>query len=101
MNWIDRPIQPTKRHPKYGTEAERQAARKRSRLKAYEASREETAAAKAGRTCAGLGNPKHVNVPPDILADAERIRHMEHPSIVGRLTGDPMPGRSALDRMRD
>jgi hypothetical protein len=48
----------------------------------------------------GIAEPQHIFVPPDRLADAERIRHMSHSSIVGELMGDPLPGRSALDKRR-
>lgn len=104
MNWIDRPIE--KRHGgprlKYHSAAERQAARKRSRLLAYAKEKVELAEAAQGRRAAGMGTqPESRPVPPpDILADAERIKHMRHPTLVGHLMGDPLPGRSALDKQR-
>jgi hypothetical protein len=36
----------------------------------------------------------------DVLADAERIKHLWHETIVGNLMGDPLSGRSALDKSR-
>ena len=46
----------------------------------------------------GIETPHSIHVPPDRMADAMRIRHMVHPTLIGQLMGDPMPGRSALDR---
>ncbi len=39
--------------------------------------------------------------PPDcVLAERDRRRELEPSSITARLMGDPLPGRSALDRRR-
>ncbi len=85
---------------KYHTEEARQAARRQSRVAAQERElKERRDHPLATRSDLGIGQPTRLDIPPDILADAERIKHLEHESLTGRLMGDPLPGRSALDRM--
>lgn len=88
------PRSPPKPTVRYHTEEERQAGRKRSRG-AY-------ARANAGpsptRAAAGIPQLEKIIVPPDVLAEAERVKHLEHPDLTGRLMGDPLPCRSALCR---
>lgn len=86
---------------KYETAEQRRAARKRSRDAAYERGKEQRAADPlATRADVGIPQPEKIIVPPDRLADAERVKHLSHSTIVGALMGDPLPGRSALDRTR-
>jgi hypothetical protein len=86
---------------KYHAPGERLAARRRSRLKAYAREKQELAAAAAGRAAAGMtDHAPRVRASPEALREAERIRNMYHPTIVGELMGDPLPGRSALDKRR-
>jgi hypothetical protein len=87
--------------PKYHTAEERQAARKRSRLKAYAAEKAELHAAAAGREAAGMTDFAPRPRPSlEALREAERVKHLVHPTIVGQLMGDPLPGRSALEKRR-
>jgi hypothetical protein len=52
----------------------------------------------AGRAAAGMSYPKHMRPSDETLREAERIRALDHPTITAALMGDPLPGRSALDR---
>jgi hypothetical protein len=86
---------------KYDNAEQRLEARRNSRLKAYAKEKQELMAAAAGRQAAGMTDfAPRVRPSPEAWRDAERIRHMSHPTIVGELMGDPLPGRSALDRIR-
>lgn len=99
MNWIDRPIERHRGHFKYHSEKERRAARRRQRTASYErAKKEQKANPLATRGELGIRQPEKIIVPPDRLADAERIKYLSHPTLVGHLMGDPLPGRSALDK---
>jgi hypothetical protein len=107
VNWIDRPIEPTKMSRRGGSRAkyqnaeQRKAARKRQRIEAYGRDKQERKNVPlATRADVGIPYPEKIVVPPDRLADAERIKHLEHESLTGRLMGDPLPGRSALDKSR-
>jgi hypothetical protein len=87
---------------KYHTEEERQAARRQQRNASYErALQERKAHPLATRGELGIHQTSHIDIPPDILADAERVKHLEHPTLVGQLMGDPLPGRSQLDKRKD
>lgn len=45
-----------------------------------------------------LPNIPSVRVPDRVLADAERRRSLNRPTITAQFFGDPLPGYSALDR---
>lgn len=57
----------------------------------------------AGRPCkyetaSGGYTGKHVRPTPAAIAEAKRAHEIGHQSTVATLMGDPLPGRSALDR---
>lgn len=48
----------------------------------------------------GEDHTVHVAVPREALADRDRRMALEHASLTAALLGDPLPGRSALDKRR-
>lgn len=48
----------------------------------------------------GEDHTVHVAVPTQTLADRDRRMSLEHASLTAALCGDPLPGRSALDKRR-
>jgi hypothetical protein len=42
----------------------------------------------------------NVPPPPEVAADAERRNAASHSSLVAQISGDPKPGQSALDRLK-
>jgi hypothetical protein len=50
------------------------------------------------RLMAGIEEPKKLNIPHDVLADRERRLSTPPRSLTAALLGDPLPGRSALDK---
>jgi hypothetical protein len=86
---------------KYGSAEQRLAAKKRQRVAACERGKKERRENPLPtRASMGIHQYKTPDIPPELLADAERIKHLSHSTIVGHLMGDPLPGRSALDKSR-
>lgn len=83
----------------YATQAERVAARQRQRRESAE--REKAAIARAGgalhRGHIGISNKGWAVPPQPVLAEATAA-HACGRSITAILMGDPLPGRSCLDR---
>jgi len=89
------------RNMKHADAEQRSAARKRQRQQSYAREKQvRKTNPPATRADIGIPYPEKIVVPPDRLADAERIKYLEHESLTGRLMGDPLPGRSALDKSR-
>lgn len=49
----------------------------------------------------GEGRVYNLPTPPEVLADLERRRALRPRDLTAVLLGDPLPGRSALDRGRN
>lgn len=93
------------RPPKYKSDEERRAARhsqRRAERQRNEArrrrdrgkSREITGAPHCGHTWS-------VQCPPGAIEEAQRLRAIGHNSLTAELMGDPLPGRSALDHLKE
>jgi hypothetical protein len=87
---------------KYKTAVERQAARRRSRTAVRQRAKEEGERLGPAPSCGHNGAPAAgwPEPPPEVIEEAQRAyAALGRRSIVSELQGDPLPGRSALDRM--